>query len=286
MPEKQEELEWEARAGRFAALSVFIAALAPIASGIALSAALPTRIKNDVDQVNALAHHSGAFAMAMAITAIGWLAFIFPFHYLLRAARARVPVPRWIDPLIVIGPILLILALVLQLNDIVGRAQDAVPVNKQEAHDLLRDVSPAVRGLAAAGALSVGAVFVMVSTYAGRAGLLSRFMTIVGSIIGALTVFGTIVGAGSLAGPLVLFWGIALGMLFLNRWPGGRGPAWETCEAVPWPSGAQRQEAARQAVDEETDEPVAADEPAASDEATQQPTPRAARKRRKKKARR
>jgi hypothetical protein len=285
MSEKQEELEWEARAGRFAALSVFIAALAPIASGIALSAALPTRIKNDVDQVNALAHHSGAFAMAMAITAIGWLAFIFPFHYLLRAARARVPVPRWIDPLIVIGPILLILALVLQLTDVVGRAQDAVPVNKQEAHALLRDVSPAVRGLAAAGALSVGAVFVMVSTYAGRAGLLSRFMTIVGSIIGALTVFGTIVGAGSLAGPLVLFWGIALGMLFLDRWPGGRGPAWETCEATPWPSGAERQAAAREAVDED-DEPVAADEPVTADEAQQQPNPRAPRKRRKKKARR
>jgi hypothetical protein len=283
MADKQAELEWEARAGKFAAIAAFIAALAPIASGIALSAALPSRIKNDVDQVNALAHHSGAFAMAMVITAVGWLAFIPVFGYLLRAARFRVQVPRWIDPLIVIGPLLLIVALVLQLTDVVGRAQDAVPVTKQEAHDLLRDVSPAVRGLAAAGALSVGIVFVMISTYAGRAGLLSRFMTIMGSIIGALTVFGTVVGAGSIAGPLVLFWGVALGMLFLNRWPGGRGPAWETGEAVPWPSGAERQAAAREAAGEEAEEN---DEPEAVAENTQQPNQRAARKRKKKKARR
>jgi hypothetical protein len=31
-------------------------------------------------------------------------------------------------------------------------------------------------------------------------------------------------------------------MLFLGRWPGaaGRGPAWETGEAIPWPSAAER----------------------------------------------
>ena len=43
-----------------------------------------------------------------------------------------------------------------------------------------------------------------------------------------------------------LFWIVALGMLFLNRWPNGRGPAWSVVEAIPWPTAADAQ-AARQA---------------------------------------
>ena len=36
------------------------------------------------------------------------------------------------------------------------------------------------------------------------------------------------------------FWLGAVGLLILGRWPGGRGEAWETGEAVPWPTTAQR----------------------------------------------
>jgi hypothetical protein len=277
--DKQAQLEWEARAGRFAALGAFLAALAPVASAIALNVILPGTIDNDVEQVNALAKHTDAFIVSTAIAAIGWLAFIVPLGYLLRTARARIEVPRWIDPLIVLGPILLIAALVVGTADITSRAQDALPVTKKEATDLLRDISPAVRGLGAAGALAIAAAFVMVSTYAGRAGLLSRFMTIMGSIIGGLTVFGTLVGAGSLGGPIVLFWGIALGLLFLGRWPGGRGPAWESGEAIPWPSAQQRAELAQEEAEPEA-------EPEPEMESAAQPNPRASRKRKKKKARR
>lgn len=279
MPEKQAQLEWEARAGRFAALAAFIAALAPVASAIALNAILPGTIDTDVEQVKALANHSGAFAVSTAIASIGWLAFILPLGYLLRGSRARIDVPRWLDPLIVLGPILLVAALAVGIADITSRAQDALPVTKKEATDLLRDVSPAVRGLGAAGALAIAAAFVLVSTYAGRAGLLSRFMTVMGAIIGGLTVFGTLVGAGSLGGPIVLFWGIALGMLFLNRWPGGRGPAWETGDADPWPSAQDRARLAQEAAAEEEE---AEPEP----EPARAANPRTSRKRKKKKARR
>jgi hypothetical protein len=285
VPDKQAQLEWEARAGRFAALAAFIAALAPVASAIALNAILPGTIDNDVDQVKALADHSGAFAVSTAIAAVGWLAFIVPLGYLVRAARARSEVPRWVDPLIVLGPVLLIAALGVGIADVTSRAQDALPVTKKEADDLLRDISPAVRGLGAAGALAIGIAFVAVSTYAGRAGLLSRFMTVMGAIIGGLTVFGTLVGAGSLGGPIVLFWGIALGMLFLNRWPGGRGPAWESVEAIPWPSAADRAAAAQEARGEEVDEADDAGEPEAEPD-ERQPNTRGSRKRKKKKTRR
>jgi hypothetical protein len=36
------------------------------------------------------------------------------------------------------------------------------------------------------------------------------------------------------------FWLGAVGALLLGNWPGGRGPAWETGEADPWPSAAER----------------------------------------------
>jgi hypothetical protein len=284
MEQKQAQLEWEARAGRVAAAAAFAAALAPVASAIALNALLPKSFSNDVEQVNALAKHSGAFAVSTGIAAVGWLLFIIPLGYLLKTARARIDVPRWVDPLVVVGPVLLVVALVLGVADIINRAQDAVPVTKQEAHDLLRDISPLVRGLGAAGGLAVGAAFVAVSTYAGRAGLLSRFMTIVGAIIGALTFFGTFVGAGSLGGPIVLFWGLALGALFLGRWPGGRGPAWPSGEAIRWPSAQERAAMAQEeAGDDDDEEPDSDAEPEPSDD--RQPNPRASRKRRKKKAR-
>jgi hypothetical protein len=282
MPDQHEQLEWEARAGRIAAGAAVVAALAPIVSGIALSAALPSRVHNDVQQVQALAHHPGAFWLSLVITAVGWLAFILPLLYLVRVARARIPVPTWVDPLVIIGPLLLVAALAVGLVDAASRAQDALPVTKAEARHLLRDVAPAVKGLGAAGALAVGAVFVLVSTYAGRAGLFSRFMTIIGAIIGGLTVLGALVGAASLGGPLVLFWGLALVALFIGRWPGGRGPAWETVEAIPWPTAQQRAALAQEEVEEEPEADAAEEAvvPAA------QPNPRPARKRKKKKARR
>ena len=62
-------------------------------------------------------------------------------------------------------------------------------------------------------------------------------MGILGAIAGALVVF-------QLAGVSAIvqgFWLAALGVIFLGRWPGGRGPAWESGEAEPWPSARQRQ---------------------------------------------
>ncbi|MEA2217731.1 MAG: hypothetical protein QOJ35_357, partial [Solirubrobacteraceae bacterium] len=38
------------------------------------------------------------------------------------------------------------------------------------------------------------------------------------------------------------FWLIALGVLFLGRWPAGQPPAWVTGEAQPWPSQQELRE--------------------------------------------
>jgi hypothetical protein len=80
---------------------------------------------------------------------------------------------------------------------------------------------------------------VLIAMHAMRAGLLSRFMGILGVIVGALTAVPLLGGA-----PVVqLFWLVAMGVLFLNRWPQGRGPAWNAVEEIPWPTAQDRRDA-------------------------------------------
>ena len=78
----------------------------------------------------------------------------------------------------------------------------------------------------------------MIALSAMRAGLVSRFMGILGIIVGALIVL-PLLPQGV---PIVqVFWLGGLAILFLGVWPGGgRGPAWETGEATPWPTAQQR----------------------------------------------
>jgi hypothetical protein len=92
---------------------------------------------------------------------------------------------------------------------------------------------------------------VMISINAMRAGLLSRFMGALGAVIGVVYALSIALAGG--AGFLQLFWLPALAALFLDKWPGRRGPAWDSGEALPWPTPADRRaefEAAQQAESE------------------------------------
>jgi hypothetical protein len=67
-------------------------------------------------------------------------------------------------------------------------------------------------------------------------GLLSAFMGALGAAAGVLVVLPF----AGISPAIQAFWLGALGALFLGRWPAGRGPAWESGEAEPWPTAAQR----------------------------------------------
>jgi hypothetical protein len=100
------------------------------------------------------------------------------------------------------------------------------------------------------GSLCLGLGFVMVSMNAMRAGLLTRFMGVLGIICGVLVV----IPIGSPLPIVQCFWLGALAALFAARWPSGLPPAWQTGRAEPWPS-QQQARAARAA----TAEPPAAE---------------------------
>ena len=80
-------------------------------------------------------------------------------------------------------------------------------------------------------------LFVILPLRARRVGLMSPFMGILGVVTGALLVLQIVPVV-----PVIIqaFWLGALGLLFIGNWPGGRGPAWETGEAEPWPTPQRR----------------------------------------------
>ena len=90
------------------------------------------------------------------------------------------------------------------------------------------------------GPLALASGLVLVALNAMRAGLLTRFLGILGMITGALIVIPI--------GPLPVvqsFWLFALGALFLGYSRGGVPPAWRTGREEPWPSQKEMAEARR-----------------------------------------
>jgi hypothetical protein len=278
--EKQAQLEWEARAGRLAAYAAWVAAAVIIAALLYRVVVLPHGADNVKQFLPDVEAHKSAFLVSGILTGLGMLAFIAPLLYLYNATRFRRPeLPTVARILIFAGPILFaICSIWFQLRQAHAADQflaGTVKTNKH-AEDVLRDSTTAVAGLSLAASVATGLATVLVSMNAMRAGLLSRFMGVLGVILGVLFVLPLI------ASPIIqLFWLLALGLLLIDKWPAGRGPAWETGEAEPWPVPQRRGVPAR----EEEVEPPAPEAEPEPEAAPSRPNPRTSRKR-KKKARR
>jgi hypothetical protein len=284
--DKQEQLEWEARAGRLAGFAALFAALLIVAALGYRIAALPhgaDNVKEFLPQVKA---HKNAFIVSGVLTGLGMLAFIPPLLYLYDVTRYRRPeLPPVARILIFLGPILFAICSVwFQFRQAHAADLFLAGANKTNKHaeDVLRHATTAVAGLSLAASIATGLATILVSLNAMRAGLLSRFMGVLGIILGALFVLPLI------ASPVIqLFWLLALGALYMNLWPGaGRGPAWETGEAVPWPTQPSRFSPQPRDGAEPEPEPDAVTDGETDAEPAGAPNPNTSRKRRKKKARR
>jgi hypothetical protein len=86
----------------------------------------------------------------------------------------------------------------------------------------------AVSGFGIAGALGLAVALFYVGLWSMRTGLLGRFWASLGMALGVAIVFGLF--------PLALIWFLYLALLIAGWIPGGRPPAWEAGEAVPWPT--------------------------------------------------
>jgi hypothetical protein len=253
----QDQLAWEARFGRAAAAFAFGSGFLLLAGTFVLQSIVEDRgerIRSLPDFMLSIDKSPGTMVVSQVLIAASALCLIPVFLYLFRAVVHRIPqVPSWFVYLILIGPLFYAISLVIGAIDRVDVAHQFADQTSHigkhcpEIHgsngnecakDLVADdVNPIAIGLSLAGSVATAFLFVMLPLRARRAGLMSQFMAILGVIAGALMVLRLM--------PLVpeitqAFWLGAAGALFLGRWPGGRGPAWETGQPDPWPAAAQR----------------------------------------------
>ena len=278
MDEKQAQLEWERQHGQIAAVGALMTAAFIVAAIGYQIVAMPHGAKNTAELLPKVHTHETQYIVYGVLTALSMVTFIIPLNYLYKVTRFRRPeLPAVTRILIIVGPLLVFVAAVWGPFRQIHAADQFVAgavKTKKHADDLVRHSTTTVAAISLPAALATAIGTVLVSLHAMRAGLLSRFMGVLGMILGGLFVI-------PLAPvPVVqLFWVLALGALFLGFWPGvGRGPAWVTGDPDPWPAPQ-----GRFMQPSPTDEPEDADgEEPAPDPA---PTPRTSRKR-KRKARR
>jgi Domain of unknown function (DUF4386) len=238
-PEAQ--TEWEARAAKPAAAAAFGSVAFSLVAIVIRIAGIGSGPEDEREFLLRFADDRTYLIVSIAAQAISFLLLAGALFYLLRATGHRRPeTPRFVMPLLVIGPVLLTIGAVINniaLADVADEFVSSGARTNARAEDLLE--GNVVGGsLQAGGVLCVALSFVLVSLNAMRAGLLSRFMGILGIIVGVLYVLPLLPGGQSF---VQLFWLGALGVLFLGHWPGGRGPAWETGEAIEWPNPRRRQ---------------------------------------------
>ena len=269
---REEQLRWEARFAKPAAVSALLAAVLIVAGTVVRQVvALADRPDDEREFLIAIDENSGAFLASAFIQSLSFLCLGGVLVYLFRATKARKPeFPSVALAVAVLGPLLLAIAGPLSdvsRLDIADEFLASGERTEARAEDLLEDRSVPAAAIGSAGTLALAIALVLININAMRVGLLSRFMGIIGAIVGGLYVLPI------LSGPLVvqLFWLVAIGPLFLGRWPGGRGPAWVSGEAEPWPSAAEVRAKALEEVDP----------PKPGDPEPEETAPRAKRKRKK-----
>jgi hypothetical protein len=303
----EDPLAWEARNARPAGLSAIAAAVCTVAGAVAGAAAQSGAPKQDERAITivdtlartaagqpipsghqaALAEYLGTHTVPLVIggllLGLGGLLTFLPLGYLYRATQARVSINRLGLIVAAVGAVGYGLGQAVSLiGTALGAADfaDGTDKSNEAATDALANsTASTARLVAELGGLSLAIAFVLIPLAAMRAGLLNRFLGILGAIVGASLVLPL-----DQLGIIRSFWLGALGVLILGVRPERRPKAWSVPEAVPWPSQQQvreQREAARRARAGERDGKGAAEEAKTSRRRAEQvPQPRAPQPRR------
>ena len=198
-------------------------------------------------EVKYLSHHASSLIISSVMAAFAIIALTLALMLLAEAARFRRPA-SWAAarPLILVGGVALaVISLAHQAvlaiethsfavgHDFSNHAVDNALA--KSTPNLISQYLDLLAGLAVAIAMGV----IMVNSI--RVGLVTRWLGVVG-IISALLIFLPIGGATLEVIPS--FWLVAIGILYIGKWPNGQPPAWESGEARPWPSRAQTRQQA------------------------------------------
>lgn len=246
---RRQILERERRYATYAGVSALVVALGFVGSGLVVSqVSLPSGLATDV--YRSFEEHTTTILASSVLRAIALGLMAVPLVYLFRAAQARSErVNRLMIGFAVLAPAFMAIQAILgyvgqsQLaSDFVAGAARGGDVyslfnNLREDNGLI--LTAQAIGQVAGLALVVAMIYVPLQ--AMRTGLLTRFFASLGMALGVLSLLLQFTQITLL--PLGLWFGW-LGLIFLDRVPGARPPAWAAGEAVPWPRSGEEPAAA------------------------------------------
>jgi len=241
------QLAWEKRWARPTAAATLVAVLLVIAAIVVATQVVGSGsgdagLLRDVDQ------HRTAQMISSILQAIGVGLLAAPLYYLFRAAKARSERMRGqLVGVVVAAPLFLAALAILSgistlhaasdfvSNEIPHLMAKGVGLNSDRANEIANEtiteapLRPLAAGFGIGGQLGFVVAMVYTCLYAMRVGLLPRFWGSLGMALGAVSFIFF---------QLAMFWFIYLALLLIGL--GGRPPAWETGEAVPWPTPGEK----------------------------------------------
>ncbi len=178
------------------------------------------------------------------LSGIGTALIAMVLGFLFRATAARRPnTARIVLGMALIGPILYGLGPLVSVVTVVIQSGNYVSdgvFSTLGAHNAVASGSGIVfaQVFVLLGQISTAAAIVFISLWAMQTGLLTRFLGILGIIVGALLLLPAFFGPPAI---IQTFWLISLGLMFLGR-VGVMPPAWAGGVAIPWPTQQQLRE--------------------------------------------
>lgn len=257
-----EALAWEAdnrfRTGAFAALSAVLTLVGGILLVVSTAPDFQDRIVTVLEalQDNAdgrgdvvgaagsrlayLADHPVSSLAPAVVSGVGALLMFPVLAYLFRATRARRPMRQGALIAAAVGAVAFGVGTIVTFALYYGVVGDVPADDRSNSAfaDAVTDSGSisAAGTIRALGALALGGATIIIALNAMRVGLLSRFLGVLGIIVGAsLLLTGTPLPLDQ-QGLIRTFWLAALALMLMGRLPGGLPKAWETGQAEPWPS--------------------------------------------------
>lgn len=264
---------WEERWSLPAALAA-LGAVAFVIAAIVVASQGVGSASGDSELLRNVQDHRSAQMISSILQAIGVGLLAVPLYYLFRSANARSEQMRGqLVGVVIAAPLFLAVLAILSgvstlhaasdfvTNEVPRLVAKGVALNSDRADEIANEavsdapLRPLAAGFGLAGQLGFVIGMVYTSLHAMRVGLLPRFWGSLGMALGAVSF---------LFFQFALLWFLYLGALMLGRVPGGKPPAWQTGEAIPWPTPAEQAAAAMEPPEEappELEEPPQAPEP-------------------------
>lgn len=235
--DRKQLIDREARLGRIAGILGLASAALIVASLVAGLGAdfLEVDSEEYALQLETFEQVRDEMLLRSLLTAAGLALFAYPVWFIFSAAAARSDtMRRSLIGLTVAGPIFLALAQICFFLAFDGSATDFID-NAPAGGDLNQAAEDAIGeqatlsiylGLQIGGVLAAAIGTLYACLHAMRVGLLTRFTGTLGMALGVGYFF---IGPTSYA-----VWSIVIAPVLAGWWPGGRPPAWDAGEAVPW----------------------------------------------------